>query len=72
MDSIKIVKNGFFYTNGGTHFIKFENITMIDFHSHDYNTGRWEVDVSHIYLNKANICTFNRNEKEAIALHKIC
>ena len=71
MESIKIVKNGFFdIRKYSTHFIKFENITMIEAPSSDYNTGRWEIRVTHTYLDNENVFTFIKNQKEAIALHK--
>lgn len=69
--NIKIAKNGFFDSGRfGTRFIKFENITEIGLPSQDYNTGRWEIDIKHIYLNKENVFNFTSNEKETVALHK--
>ena len=71
MESIKIVKNGFFEIRKySTHFIKFENITIIESPSRDYDTGRWEVRVTCIHLNEENVLTFIKNEKEVIDFHK--
>ena len=71
MESIKIVKNGFFEIRKySTHFIKFENITMIESPSRDYDTGRWKIEVRHDHLNEEKTYTIISNEKEAIALHK--
>ena len=68
---IKIVKNGFFSTErSGTRFIKFENIVWIGVPFEDINSGRWEVQIRNIKLEKEIVFTFTSNQKEAIALHK--
>jgi hypothetical protein len=71
MSTIKIVKKGFFdKRKKRICFIKFENITAIDFPSEDYNTGRWEIDITYTHLNEERIYTLIENRAEVTTLHK--